>query len=910
MREGMSSKEAEQQARLAFGNRTLLEERSREVWQWPTLESIAADVRFALRQLRKSPGFTIAAVLTLALAIGANAVVFGLMDGLVLRPLNVPQSGSLYGTHYGDNPAWQSYPNYIDLRDRNRSFEDLAAFNMVLGVGFDTGKDPIAANGFAATGNYFDVLRIHPYLGRLFHASDEHGPNSAPYVVLTYAYWHTRFHDDPGVVGRSVQLDKHPFTIIGVAPPEFQGTIMFIAPDFFMPIVNEEQMGAPSLNTRATEHAVFEALGHLKPGVTPAQAVADVGAVNTYLEKTYPREIVHHGTALSREGLTSFGPAVRAFVAGLMVLSGLILLAACANLGSLFAARAADRSREVALRLALGSSRKRILRGLLTEALLISLAGGAAGLLVSFMLLRRMSIWQPIPAVPLHLPVTPDAMLYVVALGLALLSGFLFGIVPIRQILRANPYEIVKAGSSARIGRRLTIRDVLLVVQIAICAVLVTSSLVAVRGLVRSLHSKFGFDPRDTMTAGVDLATAGYSADKVPAMQRRMIDAMGTIPGVEAVGLVNGYPPLVYTAGNRADVYKEETSDLRPPNAAAMPFRYEVSPGYFEAAGTTLLAGRSFSWQDDKNAPAVAVINRDFAGTMFGSVTSAVGRNYRLQDGTRVQVVGVVEDGKYMSLTEAQQPAMFLPFLQSPASSAYLVVRSKRDPQQLAAAMRSKVRELDAGLPVDTQTWTPDAGGGSVSCASGYHGAGRAGADGRHVVDYRHLWDGGVFGQQAAARARYSHGAGRAAQGSVARGAGAALQVAGNRVGRGAGHGAPRHARAGVHRLPGYAARSVRAGRGCGGNGIAGAAGNVDSGATRAFGQSSDPAARRLRQRVHTSNGSILDLVRNTATVSSLRQIANSLTEVGWALKSQLVFTDGRSEAPSIASESGPLLSS
>jgi len=265
---GMSPTEAALEARVAFGNRSLLEERSREAWQWPPLESIWGDVRLALRQFRKSPGFTIAAVLTLALAIGANAVVFGLMDGMILRPLNVPQSGSLYGTHYGDNPTWQSYPNYIDLRDRNRSFEDLAAFNMVLGVGLNAGKDPIAANGFAATGNYFDLLRIHPYLGRLFHASDEHGPNSAPYVVLTYAYWHTQFHDDPRVVGLSVQLDKHAFTIIGVAPPEFQGTIMFIAPDFFMPIVNEEQMGAPSLNTRATEHAVFEVLGHLKPGVT------------------------------------------------------------------------------------------------------------------------------------------------------------------------------------------------------------------------------------------------------------------------------------------------------------------------------------------------------------------------------------------------------------------------------------------------------------------------------------------------------------------------------------------------------------------------------------------------------------------------------------------------------------------
>ena len=704
-RSGLARAEAERRARIEFGGREKFKEECHEAAGGRFFEILLQDVRFGLRVLRKAPGFTIAAVLTLALAIGANAVVFGLMDGLVLRPLNVPQSESLYGTHYGDNPAWQSYPNYIDLRDRNRSFEDLAAFNMVLGVGLDTGKNPTVANGFAATGNYFDVLRLHPYLGRFFHPSDEKGPDSAPYIVLTYAYWHTRFQDDRAVVGRIVQLDKHPFTIIGVAPPGFQGTIMFLAPDFFMPIVNEEQMGAPSLKTRTTEHAVFEAMGHLKAGVTPAQAVADVNAVDAYLEKTYPKEIAHHGTELSREGLTSFASAAAEFVAGLMVLSVLILLAACANLGSLFAARAADRSREMALRLALGSSRKRILRQLFTEAALISLAGGAVGLLGSFLLLRDLSTWEPIPGVPLHLPVVPDAKLYVVALALALVSGFLFGIVPVRQVLRTNPYEIIKAGSSARMGRRLTVRDVLLVVQIAICAVLVTSSMVAVRGLVRSLHSDFGFDPSNTMMAGVNLVTAGYSAEKVPAMQRRMIEAMASIHGVQAVGMVNGYPPLVYTAANRSSVFKDETSDLRPPNAAAMPFEYDVSPGYFEAAGTGLLAGRTFSWQDDKNAPAVAVINRDFAVKIFGSVTNAIGKEFKVQDGTRVQVVGVVEDGKYMSLTESQQPAMFLPFLRTPESSSYLVVRSHRDPQQLAAAMRGKLRELDAGLPVDVESW-------------------------------------------------------------------------------------------------------------------------------------------------------------------------------------------------------------
>ena len=239
----------------------------------------------------------------------------------------------------------------------------------------------------------------------------------------------------------------------------------------------------------------------LKPGVTPAQATADLNSVDSYLKKSYPKEDSNDPYTLARPGLHGDylnGPT-RAFLTGLMLLSGLILFAACANLGSLFAARAADRSREVALRLALGSSRTRILRQLFTESLLLSLAGGAAGLVASILLLRRLSVWQPFPRFPLHVPVSPDANVYLLALVLALVSGVLFGIVPVRQILRANPYEIVKAGSTGAFGRRITVRDVLLVVQIAICAVLVTSSMVAVRGLIRSMHSNFGFDPRNAM---------------------------------------------------------------------------------------------------------------------------------------------------------------------------------------------------------------------------------------------------------------------------------------------------------------------------------------------------------------------------------------------------------------------------
>jgi predicted permease len=704
-RSGLDRAQAERQARIELGGRERYKEECYEAMGSHFFESLVNDVRFALRVLRKSPGFTFAAVITLALAIGANAVVFGILDSLLLRPLNVPQWDSLWGTMYGQNTVWQSYPNYIDLRDRNHTFEDLAAFNMVF-VGLDTGKDPSVFNGYATSGNYFDVLRIQPYLGKFFHASDEHGRNSAPYVVLGYGYWHSRFHEDQSVIGKVVGLNKHPFTIIGVAPPSFQGTLMFVSPDFYMPIVNEEQVTTEGLlSARSSDSAVFEAMGHLKPGVTPAQAAADVNAVGTYLEKTYPKEVARGNTSLAHEGLTSFGPGLKGFLTGLMVLAGLILLAACANLGSLFAAHAADRSREVALRLALGSSRRRILRQLLTEAMLISLAGGAAGLWASIVLLSRISTWRPFPGTAVQIPVSPDARLYVVSLLLALLSGVLFAIVPIRQVLRATPYEVVKAGSSGRLGRRLTLRDALLVIQIAICAVLVTSSLVAVRGLVRSLHGNYGIDPRNTMLANVNLGMAGYSIDKVSAMQESMIHTMESIPGVEHAGLVNGYPPLVYTAGTRENVFKADTSDLRNSNAAANPYRYEISPGYFSAAGTSLLAGRPFDWHDGKDAPPVAVVNRDFAGKMFGSVDHAVGSFYKLVDGRRVQVVGVVEDGKYQNITQDQQPAMFLPSMQSPARSSFLIVRSHRDPQELAAAMRTNLHQLDSGLPVDPKTW-------------------------------------------------------------------------------------------------------------------------------------------------------------------------------------------------------------
>jgi len=669
------------------------------------MTNLLQDLRFSLRQLRHSPSFTMAAVLTLALAIGANAVVFGVMNALILRPVNVPDAKSLYAINHASNDDWESYPNYLDLRDRNHSFDGIAALALSE-VALDTGKDPSRIWGLEATGNYFDLLGIQPYVGRFFHPSDEKGMNSAPYIVLTYAYWHSHFQDDRGVVGRVVRVNGHPFTILGVTPPDFRGTFIFFAANFYVPMVNQDQIVGDSRLSNRAHRGVIQVLGHLQQGVTRDEAIADLNTVGAGLAKAYPNEDSKENFALGRPSLPSaIGRPVRAFVSALMLLAGLILLAACANLGSLFAARASDRSREVALRLALGSSRTRILRQLLTEAVLISVAGGAAGLLASITLLRQLDTWQPFSGVPIHVPVQPDASLYLVALALALVSGFLFGIVPVRQVLATNPYEIVKAGSTGNAGRRITVRDVLLVVQIAICAVLVTSSMVAVRGLARSMKSNFGIEPNNVLMVETDLKMAGYSPASIPPMQRRMIDALESIPGAEHVGLVS-FAPLGRGGSWSSDVFRDGTTDLRPANAAANSYMYVISPDYLHAAGTTLLEGRIFNWHDDKGAPPVAIVNREFAAKILGSSVNAVGKYFKVKDGTRVQVVGIVENGKYMSITEAQQPAMFFPVTQQdPLGEQWLLVRSPRDPQQLAAEVRTRLRSLDSGMPLDILTW-------------------------------------------------------------------------------------------------------------------------------------------------------------------------------------------------------------
>jgi predicted permease len=663
-----------------------------------------SDAKIALRQLIKSPGFTITAIITLALGIGANAVVFSVLNALILRPVNLPHADNVYTVQRGAGPS-QSYPDYLDLRDRNHTFSSMIATQIIGPVGVDSGNNASTAWPYLASGNYFDSLEIQPYLGRFFHASDEKGMNSAPYVVLTYDYWRTHFQSNRNVIGRAIDLNKHPFTVIGVAPPGFRGTELFFAPAFWVPIVEAPVLQGQDVLKYRGNHSPW-IIGRLRPGVTPQQATADLSAIGAWLSKTYPTDDEGIKFSLARPGLVGdfLGGPARAFMAGLMLLAGLILLAACANLGSLFAARAADRAKEVAMRIALGSRRALILRQMLTEAVIVSLAGAVVGVAGGVVILHFLSAWQPIPDIPINVPVNPDLRTYAVALLLALFSGLLFGLAPVRQVMRADPWQIIRTGMASNGMRRFTMRDVLLVLQIAICAVLVTSSLVAVRGLIRSLHSSYGFNPQDVMIVGTDLQMAGYKGDQYPQVQRRMLDAISALPGVASVGTNSSIP--LSLGGGDSYVYTDQTTDFRPTNYAADAMNYVISPGYLKSAATRLIAGRDFTFDDTAKAPRVAIVNRRFAIKVFGSVQKAIGGHFKYWGTNRAEVVGVVEDGKYRTLTEDQMAAMFFCFLQQHESGTSLFIRSQRDPQNLAPALMRAVHNIDPSLPLTIRPWT------------------------------------------------------------------------------------------------------------------------------------------------------------------------------------------------------------
>src|SRR5438477_6030720 len=443
------------------------------------MKDLLLDIRYELRVLWKSPVFTLVALVTLVLGIGANVVVFGVVNSVLLRPLDVSDPQNLYQLRLKPWTSFKelttSYPAFEAIRQRNTTFSDIAGFYGFCQARLHWGNVMRSVDGHAVTGNYFDLLGVQPQVGRLIHAEDEHGPNSAPYIVLSDSLWRSVFNADPRVLGTTVRLGKDPFTVVGVAPARFHGTERFVWPDYWIPVVNH--FDADHLRDR-TGHPLT-VLGRLKPGVTPQQAAENLSAIAAQLAKEYPKTDTGVPLRLIRPGLyADEGELIRGFLYSVTALALLVLLAACANLASLFAARAADRSRELALRVALGASRWRLVRQLLTEATVLSMLGGAAGMVAAGLLLGALGRWG-LPGYGMHsaysdLAVYVDVRVYLVALILTLASGLLFGMIPAKNVWQSNPLQAMKSGPVDATPRcRLALRDLLLGAQIVICTLLV-----------------------------------------------------------------------------------------------------------------------------------------------------------------------------------------------------------------------------------------------------------------------------------------------------------------------------------------------------------------------------------------------------------------------------------------------------
>ena len=678
------------------------------------MNDLLQDLRLAVRQLRRSPGFVFSAVLILALGIAANVIVFGVLQGLILRPLSVPHPERVKQLAR-TNQAYPmfSFPEVRDIRDNNTVFSAVGACT-IWSFGLETNGVSRPIVGYEVSGQYFEVAAIEPFLGRLLDRTDDDHPGASDAVVLSWPAWNSYFGADPNIVGKKVRLNKHPYTVVGVTPQGFYGTEKFLQPDVFVPMANEASLeGVNWLEERQDYRCSL--VVRIKDGVTMPQVEAQLKTIADRMKEQNPKDEEGLGLKLVNPGFMGelLGSPLRGFLFGVLGLAGIVLLASCANLGGLFAARAVDRTREVAIRISIGSSRWRVLRQVFVEAFLISMLGGICACGLSWIALTALTNWTPPGEFPFRLVVPPQPSLIVVALLMSMLAALLFGLMPLLQVFNTDPNEALKSGGnqSSR-GGRWSLRDVLLAAQIALCCLILTAAFVSLRGLSRALTMDLGFNPKNTVRTTFDLDNAGYFASDADHFQRQLLEKVSHIPGVKAAGYTNRTPLSLRISAT--DVFSETTSDLRPSNVAFHSYFYSVSPGYFAAAGIPLLAGRDVGFTDTAKGSPVAVVNREFARELLHSdrPDDAIGRYFKNEDSGLVQIVGVVVNQKYLTLSEDPEPCMYFPISQRPETSTVLIVRTGPDAtgsagDEMATTIRKLIRELDPAIPIrESGAWT------------------------------------------------------------------------------------------------------------------------------------------------------------------------------------------------------------
>jgi predicted permease len=709
-RRGYPRAEAMRMAKREFGGAEQVKEGCRDERRWAWMTGIRQDVVFAFRQMRRSPGFAVTAVLILTLGIAANVIVFGVLQALILRPVDLPHADRVMTLQPKRDSPFVAYPEMRDVRDANTVFSAVAAME-IQDFGLEANGVTRPVWGSEVSGQYFEVVGIKPFLGRLLQRADDDHPGTSEAAVLSWPAWKSDFGADPNIVGTTVRIDKHPYTIVGVTPENFYGTEKMGQVDIFVPMANEASLdGVNWLDSRSYKNLF--SIVRIKDGVTMPQVQAELDTIAARIARQYPKDEEGLTLKLARPGMIGdfLGGPARGFLAGVMGLAGILLLAACANLGSLFAARTADRTREIAIRLAIGSSRWRILRQVLVEAFAISIFGGACACGLAWMALTGLASWHPPTPYPMKFLVLPDPSLIVMALLISVLASVLFGVTPLRQIFKTDPNDAIKSGGSQGFaGRRWALRDCLLAAQIALCCVTVTAAFVSLRGLGRALTMDLGFKPQNAVRTKFDLSQAGYTSDAAAdRFQRQLLERVSQVPGVEAAGYANATPLDMDTSGT--SVFSQQSVDFKPSSKAFDSFLYEVSPGYLAASGTPLLAGRDVSFADTAKSPAVAIVNREFARRLFHS-EDAVGRYFKDRSGASIQIVGIVANGKYFTLSEDQDPAAFFPISQKGNTRTALVVRTRRDAADMVATIRKVVHDLDHAVPIrESGPWNSQLG--------------------------------------------------------------------------------------------------------------------------------------------------------------------------------------------------------
>ncbi|HVG29687.1 MAG TPA: ABC transporter permease [Pyrinomonadaceae bacterium] len=661
------------------------------------------DLRYGFRRLLQTPGFTLVAVLSLALGIGANTAIFSLVDTVLLRPLPVrapDQLVTIYGTlHKGADYTIQSHLNFKDYRDR--SGDVLAG---VLGYRFAAmslshGGANERVWGYLVSGNYFDVLGVRPALGRGFLPEEDQTPGSHPVAVLSYGCWQSRFGGDPSIVGRAASINNQQFTVVGVAPKGFIGTEIAYSPEIFVPFMMAKQIepGNSWLESRTDDNLFV--VGRLKDGVTKAQAEAALAALTNQLAREHPQENEGRGVRLLPPGL--FIPEIRdsviTFSAVLMGVVGLVLLLACVNLANLLLARATERRKEMAIRLALGASRPRIVRQLLTESIVLSLAGGAFGLLIATWVNALVSAIKLPTDIALVFDLRIDWRVLAFTLGVSLATGVVFSLLPALRSSNPDVVPALKDDTSLGGFRRSRLRNALVVAQVALSLVLLVSAGLIVRGLQAAQAMHPGFNPQNAVALSFDLGLQGYDEQRGRAFQREIVERAKQVPGVRGVTLTDSLPLSINY--NSTGIYVEgRPAALNSDLPLATPFYAGLD--YFKTLGVPV-RGRDFTAQEDKRESRVAVVNETFA-RKFWHGEDAVGKrfNFGSPSDPYWTVIGVAADGKYNTLGEEPKAVVYRPLLRDYNSNVTLVARVEGDPQAALAALGRAVQSLDPTLPV------------------------------------------------------------------------------------------------------------------------------------------------------------------------------------------------------------------